>query len=116
MLNKRASLFDVSLMGAVLATTLVDFVGGYALGLYFLAVMTLGHGAEHYPVWKRRLLFLLIGIQLMPKGLPLKFWSETLIGPTTTYTSLLGGLVGILILVVCGVDVLRRKSRENVRS
>jgi len=113
MLNKRASLFDVSLMGAALATTLVDFVGAYALGLYFLAVMTLSHGGEHYVTWKRRCLFLLIGIQMMPKGVPVKFWSETLTGPTTTYASLLGGTVGILILLICATDILQRRSNES---
>lgn len=111
-LKKRASLFDVSLMGAVLATTLVDYVAAYALGLYFVALMTLGHGAERYSVWKRRLLFLLIGIQMMPKGFPVKFWSETLTSPTTTFASLLGGIVGILILLICGTDVIRRKSLD----
>ena len=116
MLNKRASLFDVSLMGAVLVTTLVDFVGAYALGLYFLAVMTLGHGAEQYATWKRRLLFLLIGIQLMPKGFPVKFWSEPMTGPATTYVSLLGGIVGILILLICSIDILQRKSNEMENS
>lgn len=110
MLKKQASLFDVSLMGAVLATTLVDYVAAYALGLYFVALMTLNHGAEQYSVWKRRLLFLLIGIQMMPKGVPVKFWSESLTGPTTTFTSLFGGIVGILILLICGADVIRRKS------
>ena len=112
MLNKRATLFDTSLMGAVLATTLVDFVGAYALGLYFVALTALGHGSEKYSVWKRRTLFLLIGIQMMPKGIPLKFWSEALIGPTTTYASLLGGLVGILIVFIIGVDILKRRSEE----
>ena len=112
MLKKRASLFDVSLMGAVLATTLVDYVAAYALGLYFVALMTLGHGAEQYSVWKRRLLFLLIGIQMMPKGVPVKFWSESLTGPTTTFASLLGGIVGILILLICCTDVIRRKSLD----
>ena len=116
MLNKRASLFDVSLMGAVLATTLVDFVGAYALGLYFLAVMTLGHGAEQYATCKRRLLFLLIGIQLMPKGFPVKFWSEPMTGPATTYVSLLGGIVGILILLICSIDILQRISNEMENS
>lgn len=109
-LKRRASLFDVSLMGAVLATTLVDYVAAYALGLYFVALMTLGHGAERYSVWKRRLLFLLIGIQMMPKGFPIKFWSEALTGPTTTFASLLGGIVGILILLICGTDVIGRKN------
>lgn len=112
MLNKRATLFDISLMGAVLATTLVDFVGAYALGLYFVALITLGHGSEKYSVWKRRTLFLLIGIQMMPKGIPLKFWSEDLVGPTTTYASLLGGSVGILIVFIIGADILKRRSEE----
>ena len=113
MLKKHSSLFDISLMGAVLATTLVDYVAAYALGLYFIALMTLGHGAEHYSVWKRRLLFLLIGIQMMPKGIPVKFWSETLTGPTTTYTSLLGGIVGMSILLICATDILQRRTKES---
>ena len=113
MLKKRASLFDVSLMGAVLATTLVDYVAAYALGLYFVVLMTAGHGAEHYSVWKRRSLFLLIGIQMMPKGVPVKFLSETLTGPTTTYASLLGGAVGILILLICATDILQRRTNER---
>jgi hypothetical protein len=113
MLKKQASLFDVSLMGAVLATTLVDYVAAYALGLYFIAVLTLSHGAEKYSVGKRRLLFLLIGIQMMPKGVPVKFWSETLTGPTTTYASLLGGTVGILILMICATDILQRSTNES---
>ena len=116
MLKKQASLFDVSLMGAVLATTLVDYVAAYALGLYFIAVMTLSHGAERYSVGKRRLLFLLIGIQMMPKGIPVRFWSETLAGPTTTFASLLGGMVGILILLICGADVIRRKNLDSQTS
>lgn len=115
-LKKRASLFDVSLMAVVLATTLVDYVAAYALGLYFVALMTLGHGAERYPVWKRRLLFFLIGIQMMPKGIPIKFWSETLTGPTATFASLLGGMVGMLILLICGTDVIRRKRLNSDNS
>jgi hypothetical protein len=111
--KKRTSLFDVSLMSAVLATTLVDYVAAYALGLYFVALMTLGHGADGYSVWKRRLLFLLIGIQMMPKGIPIKFWSEALTGPTTTFASLLGGIVGILILLICGTDIIRRKDLDS---
>ena len=116
MLKKRASLFEVSVMGAVLATTLVDYVAAYALGLYFVALMTLSHGADRYSVWKRRLLFFLIGIQMMPKGFPVKFWSETLTGPTTTFASLLGGIVGLMILLICGTDVIRRKSSESNNS
>jgi len=112
MLHKKDTLFDISLIAAAIATTLVDYVAAYALGLYFVALMTLGHGAHKYSAWKRRVLFLLIGIQLMPKGFPIEFWSETLTGSTPTYASLLGGLVGILILGFCGVDVLRRKSYD----
>jgi hypothetical protein len=88
-------------------------VAAYALGLYFIAVLTLSHGAEKYSVGKRRLLFLLIGIQMMPKGVPVKFWSETLTGPTTTYASLLGGTVGILILMICATDILQRSTNES---
>ena len=49
---------------------------------------------------------------MMPKGIPLKFWSETLTGQTTTFASLLGGMVGILILLICGTDVVRRKNLD----
>ena len=98
MMNKSLDAFSVTLVGCVLMTSLVDYVGGYAVAIYFVALVAMARTEVRMKAWRVRVVCVLLAIQMMPKGFPLRFWSQDPTGPVATYTSLFGGTASVLIL------------------
>jgi hypothetical protein len=100
MANKSLDNFSVALVACVMMTCLVDYVGGYAVAVYFVALVAMLNTTITLKTWRVRAICVLLAIQLMPKGFPLRFWSEDPNGPVATYTSLAGGTASALILAI----------------
>ena len=105
MLNTKATTFEVVLIAISMVTISVDFVGMYALGLYYLVFIVIGDGAQLINQTLRRIIFVMIGILMMPKTIPLRFWRDELNGLSTTYAPILSGLatLTIFLVVICGI-------------
>lgn len=112
LLCPRVPRAEIALVSAALICCLVDFVPPYVLGMYFVAFYFLWNKESQIP---RRWLITygwLLAVLLMPRGIPVKFWNSNFAFDQPTYTSLLGGIcsLGIIILVF-----IRHFNRENLR-
>ena len=104
---------EVMLVSVAAICGLVDYVAPYALGMYFIALYFIWSDEGTVP---RRWLISygwLIAVLMMPRGLPVKFWNTNFGFDIPTYTSLLGGIcsVGLIVLIFT-----RHFSASNLRS
>lgn len=105
---------EIVVLSAVLMSTYVDFVGGYALSVYFLFIIAIAMYTSRTPKWAMRFLMLCIAAQMMPRGFPLQFWSHSPANGEPTYSSLIGGLASLLsFMIVVAVVVYRRLNNEE---
>jgi hypothetical protein len=109
-LSKFTTNGEVVVICVALMTLCVDYVGSYALSLYFLVFMIADNNLGQISQWKRRIIFLATAIVLSPKYLPIRFWSQDIESTIPTYASLLGGFCGLLILFVIGLNTYQRFS------
>ena len=114
-LSKFTTNGEVVVICVALMTLCVDFVGAYALSLYFLVFMIADNNLGQISEWKRRIIFLATAILLSPKYLPIRFWSHSIDSTLPTYASLLGGLCGLLILFVISLNTFQRFSERYGR-
>jgi hypothetical protein len=94
-------------------TCLVDYVGGYAVAVYFVALVAMTNTEVRMPLWHARIVCLLLAIQMMPKGFPLKFWSAEPAGPVPTFTSLLGGSTSFCILAIIALSLIKQSGKSR---
>ena len=97
------------LIAAALMTSLIDFSAGYALTVFFVVITTLPHLSANLTRVQCRTLCVLLAIHMMPRGIPLKFWSQEPLGNVATYSSVLGGTVSMLIIAVVAWSALRAR-------
>ena len=90
----------------------VDYVGAYAVSLYFLVFMIADKNLRHLSAWKLRLIFFATAVALAPKYLPIRFWTQSIESTLPTYGSLLGGFCGLLILFVISLNTFQRFSER----
>lgn len=89
---------EIVLLSVSLMSIFVDFVGSYALSIYFLFIIALSMSESRTPKWMMRFLMFLIAVQMAPKGFPIQFWRDDPSNQGATYNSLLGGISSLLIL------------------
>lgn len=104
---------EIVVISTVLMSIYVDFVGGYALSVYFLFFIAIAMMRSETPKWGMRLLMFCIAIQMMPRGFPLQFWSQNPANGEPTYSSLLGGLASFCSLLIVLSAVLVRHLQER---
>lgn len=113
-LNKNASKFEIALVCAALMCGLVDYVAPYAIGIYFIPIYFLWSEGSQVP----RKWFIsygwIIAILLAPKGIPVKFWNEGFAFSSPTYTSLLGGICSVLLIVLIAIRTTNRESLREI--
>jgi len=109
MLQRSIDVATAVLIGAATTTTVVDFVGGYAVATFFVFLIGLGGGELTIAKWRARVICILLATQFAPKGFPVKFWAQDPNGPVATYTSLLGGTTSLLIIVIAGWEYASKK-------
>ena len=109
-LSKFTTNGEVVVICVALMTLCVDYVGSYALSLYFLVFMIADNNLSEISQWRRRIIFLATAIALSPKYVPIKLWSQTIESTLPTYGSLLGGFCGLLILFVISLNTYQRIS------
>ena len=112
-LSKFTTSGEVILICVALMTICVDYVGAYAVSLYFLVFMIADQNLGHLSRWKMRLIFFATAVALAPKYIPIRFWSQTIDSTLPTYASLLGGVCGLLVLCVIGLNTCQRISRKH---
>lgn len=100
-LDRQVTTAEIILVCSALMCTLATYVAPYVLGIYFVAILWLWKDSARISNWALITYGWLLAILLMPRGLPLKFWSTDFAFSTPTYTSLLGGpcSVGIILIV-----------------
>jgi hypothetical protein len=91
-------------------TICVDYVGAYAVSLYFLVFMIADQNLSYLSRWKMRLIFFATAVALAPKYIPIRFWSQSIDSTLPTYGSLFGGVCGLLILGIIGLTICQRIS------
>ena len=111
-LSKFTTNGEVVVICVALMTLCVDYVGAYALSLYFLVFMIADNNLGQISQWNRRFIFLATAIALSPKYIPIKFWSQDIESTLPTYGSLLGGFCGLLILFVISLNTYQRFSER----
>lgn len=112
-MTKRATDFEALLISTVVMVFSPQTVGQYVLLLFLVPVLWLV-SEEQTPGWEARIAAVLLGLLMVPKGVPFAGpqaeWSPAAI----TFTSTLNPLIGITLLVVCAVSILARR-RSNVQ-
>jgi hypothetical protein len=111
-LSKLTTTGEVILICVALMTICVDYVGAYAVSLYFLVFMIADKNLRHLSSWKLRLIFFATAVALAPKYLPIRFWTQSIESTLPTYGSLLGGFCGLLILFVISLNTFQRFSER----
>jgi hypothetical protein len=109
-LSKIATSGEVILICVALMTICVDYVGAYAVSLYFLVFMIADQNLSYLSRWKMRLIFFATAVALAPKYIPIRFWSQSIDSTLPTYGSLFGGVCGLLILGIIGLTICQRIS------
>ena len=105
---------EIVLLATALMSTSVGFVGGYALSVYFLFIISVAMTPTQMSKWSRRVVAICLAIQMAPKGIPIRFWNTEPAGDLPTYSSLLGGPTSLLIiLTVVSGSMLRRTVRPT---
>ena len=107
-LSKFTTNGEVVVICVALMTLCVDYVGSYALSLYFLVFMIADQNLGHLSRWKMRLIFFAISVSLAPKYIPIRFWSESIESTLPTYGSLFGGVCGLLVLCLVGLNICQK--------
>ena len=114
LLNEKTTSFEVALICVSLMCGVVDYVAPYAVGLLFLAFVILCQEGSQVP-WKWFISYgWIIALLLAPKGVPVSFWHANFSPPAPTYTSLLGGVSWILLIVLITIRVTTRESIVGV--
>ena len=104
---------EIVVISIVLMSTFVDYVAGYALGVYFLFIIAIGLRGSSMSKWPMRILMFFIALQMSPKGFPLRFWNLNPTNSYPSYSSLLGGLSSLMAYVIVFVVVLSRAKRKR---
>lgn len=112
MFVKEMDSFGTALLGAILMTTTVDYVGSYAVGIYFVVFVCLMDDCTTFGRTRSWFICGLLAVQMMPKGYPLRFWSVGPAGNIATFTSLLGGISSMLLLIVVAREYLTRRGTQ----
>jgi hypothetical protein len=112
-LSKFTTSGEVILICVALMTICVDYVGAYAVSLYFLVFMIADQNLGHLSRWKMHLIFFATAVALAPKYIPIRFWSQAIDSTLPTYASLLGGICGLLILFVISFNIYQRIFERN---
>jgi hypothetical protein len=102
------------ILSCSIMSMIVDYVAPYALGVFFLVLLVLSKATLDEGFWRTKLLWLLLAIHMMPKSLPLRFWTTEPSSSGVTYASLLGGLTSTALFVLVGTSAL--KARFSPRS
>lgn len=113
-LNREVTTAEILLVSSALMCTLATYVAPYVLGIYFVAILWLWKDSARIPNWALITYGWLLAVLLMPRGLPLKFWSTDFAFSTPTYTSLLGGPCSVAIIFVCLIRHLNKGSLGRV--
>ena len=114
LLNRSVTNFEIAVVCAALMCGLVDYVAPYAVGLYFIPILFLWREGSLVP----RNWFIaygwLISLLLAPKGVPVTFWNEGFAFSSPTYTSLLGGICSVLLIVLIAIRTINRESLREI--
>lgn len=114
LLNRHVTSFEVALVSAALMCGLVDYVAPYAVGLFFIAIYFFWSEGSQVPHRWFITYGWLIAILLAPKGIPVTFWNEGFSFSSPTYTSLLGGICSVSIIILIAVRTTTRESFKEV--
>jgi len=112
-LSKLTTTGEVILICVALMTICVDYVGAYAVSLYFLVFMIADKNLGHLSAWKLHIIFFATAVALAPKYIPIRFWSQSIESTLPTYGSLFGGICGLLILCVISFNTYQRIYEQN---
>jgi hypothetical protein len=112
-LQKTTTLFEQTMVICSLVIVSVDYVAPYAIGVFFVACITLWTEASELPKMWVVVHALLLALLLAPKGFPVTFWSDNFDYGRPTYGSLLGGLTALAVMVCVLSRYLALRMRTN---
>jgi hypothetical protein len=114
LLFSKIELVEIVVLSLALMSLFVDFVAGYALGVYFLFIIAIGLNENKIPKWPMRFLMFSLAIQMAPKGFSLQFWNQDPSNFDPSFNSLLGGMASLMSIAVVVIVVLSR-TRNGIK-
>ncbi len=112
---KCATDFEALLISTVVMVFSPQTVGQYVLLLFLVPIMWLVSD-EQTAAWETHAAAVLLGVLMVPKGLPITGPQADWSPASATFTSVINPTIGLTLLVLCAVSILRRRLGDQKKN